>query len=63
MFSRSVTSSYSPPDDVMSSNCNDVAPGSGAEGEEKKEEKKRSDGRGMGSLDANFLFFFANLVY
>lgn len=45
MFSRWVTSSYSPPDDVMSSNC-DVASRPVAEEmrKEGKEEEKRTEG-------------------
>lgn len=43
MLSRWVTSSYSPPDDVMGSNCNDVASGPGAQERRKKEEKKRKE--------------------
>lgn len=41
MFSRWVTSSYSPPDDVMSFNCNDLASGAGAE-------RKKRRRKGMG---------------
>lgn len=44
-FPRWVTSSYRPPDDVMSSNCIDVAAGPGAEERRKKKEKEKK-GRG-----------------
>lgn len=42
-FPRWETSSYSPPDDVMSSNCNDVASGAGAE---ERRKKKKGEERG-----------------
>lgn len=60
MFSRWVTSSYSPPDDVMSFNCNDLA--SRAEAEKKNEEKER-DGRGEEWAAFTKTFFASSFLY
>lgn len=43
MFSRWVTGSNSPPDDVMNSNCNGVASGSRAEEGKKREGVRRKE--------------------
>ncbi len=75
MFSHWVTSSYSPPDDVMSSNYNDVASGPAAEEGRKRGEignKKRKEGMGeewsgVGGIYRNFLcrlfLMHSNLVF
>jgi len=43
MFPRWVTNSYSPPDDVMSSNCNNVASGFGAKRKKRENETTEED--------------------
>lgn len=63
MLSRWVTSSYSPPDDVMGSNCNDVASGPGAQERRKKEEKKRKGGRGEERRGVGSILFLCLPLY
>ena len=46
MFSRWVTSRYSPPDDVMSSNCLDVASRPRVQKRRKEGKKRRKEGMG-----------------
>lgn len=58
MFSRWVTSTYSPPDDVMSSNC-DLALSVVAEesrAEQNEERNEGRDGRGVGHIHLNLIW-------